>query len=349
MKKERSSNIEILRILSMLMIIAFHWQLHGNNDGIIYSAFSSKQAFSFFWGSWGSLGVDIFFIISSFFGVQSYSLKISRLVPIVVKVSLYGVFVLSCLNIFDLIDFNILETIKSFLGVFAYQYWFISVYVVLYCLHPALNKMMYFLSEKYFIFLVIVLFYSTYVIGFVYINEFVGRLSCGITIYLLVGFFYRFPKYNVFSNYGGWISLLGMSSICLGECFLSFLSLSYGQIFCSIINRIQIITSPFMVIVAFGIFYRTLPLQRFHNNIINFLGKYSVGAYLLHGGSSSIKDVLWDDILNVAYFFNNTCTFVYVVYYIVCTFLFFFIGCIIDFFVSIFVNKLIALFHREYN
>ena len=169
--KGRKSSIELLRIISMIMVIAYHWQLHGNNDGIISSLISVKQIFSFFWGSWGSLGVDIFFIISAFFLVKSSTVKVSRVLPIILKVSFYGVAVLLILNICSWVDFDIIETIKSTLGVFAYQYWFLTVYVVIYFFHPALNMIIEAASKKYLLWMMAVAFYSSYIIGFVFVYE----------------------------------------------------------------------------------------------------------------------------------------------------------------------------------
>lgn len=53
-KKELS--IELLRVISMLMIVAFHWQLHAKHDSVYRSQLTGNQIFSFTIGSWGTLG-----------------------------------------------------------------------------------------------------------------------------------------------------------------------------------------------------------------------------------------------------------------------------------------------------
>lgn len=49
-----------------------------------------------------------------------------------------------------------------------------------------------------------VLIVITYGIGFVFSGEFIGRLSCGITIYLLVGYLEKVSKENIFVKYRYW-------------------------------------------------------------------------------------------------------------------------------------------------
>ena len=332
--KDRISSIEILRIISMIMVIAYHWQLHGNHDGIMYSSLSSKQIFTFAFGSWGSLGVDIFFIISSFFLIRSNDVKLKRLIPIIIKVSLYGTVVLTVANLCGITDFKIMETIKSILGVFAYQYWFLTVYVVIYCLHPMFNIIVEKLSKSYYLFALSVMMFSTFILGFVFINQFIGRLACGVTIYFIVGFLERFPESNLLKRYNYLISVWGGIAIVSLECLLSYMGMQYSATFSSMINRIQTTQSPLMAIVGLGIFYCTLELNIKQSKTINFLGKYSAGAYLLHGGSSFIKGYLWDGVFKVDWYYTNANLAFYVLHYIACIIGLFIIGVIIEFFVD---------------
>lgn len=69
-KQTRNSNIEFLRILSMLLIIAFHATRNGflslTQPVIVYIS-------AVVLGSWGILGVDLFLMISAWFYVNKAS------------------------------------------------------------------------------------------------------------------------------------------------------------------------------------------------------------------------------------------------------------------------------------
>ena len=58
--KKRNTSFELMRIIAMLMVCAYHWQLHGNNDMIPRSGLSANQIISFIFGSWGVLGLICF-------------------------------------------------------------------------------------------------------------------------------------------------------------------------------------------------------------------------------------------------------------------------------------------------
>lgn len=348
LKKNRIASVELLRIISMLMIIAYHWELHGNNGKIIFSPLSIKQFFSFAIGSWGTVGVDLFFIISSYFLLKSKYIKINRIIILIIKVSLYGTVILLIANLAGITEFNLVEMIKSVLGVFAYQYWFIVVYLVIYCLHPTINMVITRLSEKYYLFILCILLFCTYGLGFIFTNELVGRLACGITIYFLIGFLEKYPqKKKRFSNYGLLICLSGILGILFAECLLSYIGMKYLGKANSIINRMQMTQSPVMLIVSCSFFYFIFDKNISGNKVIDFLGKYSVGAYLLHGGSSFIKNYLWDDLLKAGELYRSGPLLNYISHYIISVIAIFGIGClaeyIVDYFIQIFVNRIMSL------
>ena len=67
----RNSSFELLRILSILLIISFHYFIHGNNEQIFTSDFTSNKILAYTFGIWGRLGVNCFIFISSWFLVKS--------------------------------------------------------------------------------------------------------------------------------------------------------------------------------------------------------------------------------------------------------------------------------------
>ena len=99
--KLRFSNIELLRIISMLMVILSHYYCHGNfpEDSFLSANKIVMQLLS----CGGKIAVDIFVIISGYFLVtQKFSwLKLS-------KVFINNLFLeLECLNFFSISLFGI--------------------------------------------------------------------------------------------------------------------------------------------------------------------------------------------------------------------------------------------------
>lgn len=83
-KKERSSNFELLRIFAMMMIILYHIvchciinQLTGRNSQFVQPCFSEKVLFLALLNTFGQIGNAIFILISGFFMARRESEKIN--------------------------------------------------------------------------------------------------------------------------------------------------------------------------------------------------------------------------------------------------------------------------------
>ena len=322
----------------MIMVVAYHWELHAKGDSVYRSVLSVNQIFSFAIGSWGSLGVDLFFMISAYFLIKNNNIKIVKLINLIIKVSFYGTGVLLLANLLNIEPFSIKAIINSLLGVFAYQYWFITVYILVYLMSPCLNVLIISLQKSYYVFILITLIYVVYVFAFInYGNGLIGRLACGVTIYLIIGFLEKYPKYNLFEKYRYIGSVILISGIVFLEIASSFLGTYYNITFYSIIRRIQITESPLMLVAALFILYLFKNFNIQYRKVINFIGKYSAGAYLLHGGGGGyIKGYLWDGLFKAGYYYEQSPN-IYIYHYLLSIMLLFFVGIICEF---IYVNTI---------
>ena len=74
-KVQRNSNLEILRIIAMLFIIAHHFSVHGFGD-VNFAISNANNYVIYFFGILGKIGVDVFIIISAYFMIDSkFNLK----------------------------------------------------------------------------------------------------------------------------------------------------------------------------------------------------------------------------------------------------------------------------------
>ena len=134
---KRISNIELLRIIAMLMIVIAHSVFYGCQfvekntlNLIILSVFRSGA----------KIGVNCFIIITGYFLIESNRKKI-KLIKIIISVFLYSILGFG-INILILHQFTLKEMIASFLPLTFNQYWFATSYVLLYLLFPYLNTLL---------------------------------------------------------------------------------------------------------------------------------------------------------------------------------------------------------------
>lgn len=143
----RNSNVELLRILCMLMVVILHFNNHGANTGIINMPLQLTPALS--WGflveSFCIVAVNCFLLISGFFGI---SLKLRSVVKFYLQCFFIGLFAyllyvwLSPATISS-------EAIFERLLAFTHNgWWFVVSYVGLMLVSPILNRAVDGLSQK---------------------------------------------------------------------------------------------------------------------------------------------------------------------------------------------------------
>ena len=146
--ENRKSNVELLRIVAMLMIIGLHFFGYANAASI-YDGVQSAN--SYFWKIAESFcvgGVNIFVLISGWFLTNKGSVNIRKIVDLIIQVAFWsGIgFLLICL--FGISPFNIKTMIKVMLPYFFGMRWFVTAYIIYFLLIPFLNAGLSALGKK---------------------------------------------------------------------------------------------------------------------------------------------------------------------------------------------------------
>lgn len=133
--KERQSNIELLRLLSMLMIVVFHF----NGHSLVTNA-PILMAEGLAWNATHTLTItatSVFVLISGYFGID---FKISGVLRLYLRCFVWGLigYLLYCLFCSNPVS---LSTLLGRLLAFTHnKWWFVITYLELYFLSPILNS-----------------------------------------------------------------------------------------------------------------------------------------------------------------------------------------------------------------
>ena len=133
--KVRNSNIELLRIVSMLMIVILHFLMHGQI--LKWSAFGSKE-YAIYWmiEAFVFVSVNAFVLISGYFLCLS-EFKVSRLMRIWFQVLFYSIIcTIFCMAIEGV---SLKSLVKAIVPLTAKQYWFATTYVLMILFSPLIN------------------------------------------------------------------------------------------------------------------------------------------------------------------------------------------------------------------
>lgn len=303
-KPQRKSNIELLRIVSMLLIIIFHYVYKGGFEfgELTVNKFIVKTCWFF-----GELGVNLFVLIMGYFSCKG-KFKPQKLILLLLEVLFYHLFS-SAIGYF--VGAGVKTDPKSlflmFFPTLLNQQWYITVYVIIYILSPFLNRFINALTQKEYIrFLLtaLTLWNLLPTVFGVFFNTtesllYYNRLVWLIIIYL-VGAYLRLYPIKFFAS--------RKNSILFSGAVFVFMELS--------IIAIELLSGFFaklgttepayfwppnslpMFLLSVGVFSFFLKTDIPHSKFINLLASTTLGIYLLHDGI--LNQFLWTQIFKNA-------------------------------------------------
>lgn len=131
----RNANIELLRIVSMVLIVLFHFSVHGTwPEGGPLASDTAVEMLSF----GGKLGVNCFVLITGYFMVHGH-LKVQSLLRVMLQTWFYSFAILAISAIAqpDLVTPERLR--EAVTPITSGEYWFITCYLALMVASPFLN------------------------------------------------------------------------------------------------------------------------------------------------------------------------------------------------------------------
>ena len=143
--KIRNSNFELLRIVSMFLIVLYHVILHGNTVGNctndIIKVFLTLIMYI------SIIHVNSFVLLTGYFQSKS-TFKKNKLISLILQALFYMIVIIVVLESLGIISLSKLEILKEVLFLDVNSYWFIKTYVFLYLLSPFLNILIKNLKQK---------------------------------------------------------------------------------------------------------------------------------------------------------------------------------------------------------
>lgn len=338
-KPKRFSNFELLRVLSMLMIIGAHLACHGiqhcEDQNTIYQIFYRgslvNKIFTSALNVGGEVGVAIFFMISGYF--QIYNKKIKSLTKVILECVFYGwinVFFACLIEITGGVQGLDVQSILFYLLKVIFNpisggaWWFISSYVLLMILAPNINKILLKLNDKGWIMLLICVWFLWYSMGHIDRSSYYF-IQRSILFYIL-GAFCRIKK----SKLNGKIQKIIIPVLWLIGTLLFFLIALYsgqGEGFRMkvISNFFDIIKTSIIVPLCAYLIFRVFESWNLKTiSWINISAQTTLGVYLVHD-SIIVRNYIWyelikvDTVLYKSIFFPLYAIIVIIVVFVVCS------------------------------
>ena len=282
---QRNSSFELLRIISMFLIVMSHYTTHGIQPGksgivdLVYSSFRIG----------GTVGVDCFVLITGYFMINSSVTftKIARL--------LYQVFIVvaSINHAAYFIGSPWFETGSKQLMKSFYYYWFINTYLLLMLLSPFLNKILRKMTQKQHLICMCALVFLNYMAPYCHI-PIISNVGLFITLYAISAYIRMYVPSK-------WISVrkVGIFIIALLIIEVVLIWLTHqNRVFSALLSGF-ILGHPSLYLLIFSTLVFVLFTRLFINNsrAINYMGSCTLGIYLFLA-HDSMGHFLWQTILN---------------------------------------------------
>lgn len=300
-KKPRSSNLELYRIVCMLMIVAHHYVVNSgvaSADGPLQSDFTSGNSiFLTLFGAWGKTGINCFLMITGYFMCTS-KITLRKFIKLMGQIYLYK------LLIFPIFLATGYETLSAFRIIkLAMPFWgfsdgFTSCFIIFWLTIPFLSIFVQNMTKRQHELLLLLTLgvytllgsIPTFDVRFNYITWF------GI-IFFIASYIRMYPL-PIFDKkkFWGWMTLLSVLLACASVLGLRLLfgeRTGIGYYFLSDSNKF------FAVAVAICSFLWFKNMNIKYSKVINAFGAGTFGVLLIHANSNAMRQWLWKDTVDV--------------------------------------------------
>lgn len=326
---KRESNFELLRIVSMLFIVAAHFSLYNDFDGGML--LGNQFIYSFF-RCGGKLGVFLFLLITGYFMINS-NIKVRKMVNLEFQVLFYTIGSL----IFWLLlgrGVNFYHVFKSIFPNLSGMYWFFTSYFALYLFIPFINKFLLGLKKEELQKLLLLGFVFLILIPSVFM--FNTPITDGIYLvyYYVVGSYIKlYFNDNKRKYLYLFMFIFSYFLIVLISMFIKYLSINSDVMmeYVYFYTKSQSVL-VFVSAVSLFMFFKNVKVS--YSGIINKIASCSFGVYLFHE-NVFMREILWKDIFIMQPNGNLLYYFVSCLFSVVCVYI---IGGVVDFVRQIIFN-----------
>ncbi len=192
-KRERNSNLEILRIICMFLIVAYHFV--GNTQGFIeYPQHSTFNLVSYHTiGLWGQAAVLCFVMITGYFTVAG-TVRISKVLRLAIETWFYSILITALMVYAGILEYDFEVGIRTFFPLLMRDYWFITDYIILLLLAPLLNRLIRSATRRELGYLVAVLLVVTYFMSGMKEFDYAATPAVLIVFYILAAYIRLYPN-----------------------------------------------------------------------------------------------------------------------------------------------------------
>lgn len=295
----KNINIEILRIISMVMVIILHFLLHGNILNSINKDININNFLIFLLETISIIAVNIYVLIGGYYLCEK-KFDFKRVINILIKVYIYSAIIGIILILTSKINLNIKNLYNIFFPFLSQEYWYVNAYIILLLISPFINMIIEKINKKQFQVLLIILLICNSVLP-VFTKSAI-TISSGnsvtwfINLYLISAYIkkYSLPIKNNLFIYSIILILFNILILATNRIFnINIVMHLYSY------NTIFVLS---MSVLIFNLFLQSH--KKYNENIsrkIQWISSSTFSVYLI-SDNKFIRKILWNNIINISYY-----------------------------------------------
>ena len=322
----RDSNIELFRIITMIMIVAHHYVVNSGLMDIVEAqkSLGIQDIFLLIFGSEGKTGINCFVLITGWFMCTS-SITAKKYGKLLGQRYFYAIILWLVFLVTKYELFSFKAFLKVIFPFFTVADNFTGCFLLFYLFIPFVNKLIHSLNEKQHLsLLALCLFVYTFLPSLMKATVNFNYITWFTVLYLISSYLRLYPK-KWFSNTKLWGSLSTLSILAswgsvvvfayLGNKF-SKTGIAYFEVADS--NKILAVVTA----ICLFMFFKNLNIKQ--SKLINTIAASTFGVLLIHANSDTMRQFLWKDVLKNTNMYGTPYLFLHAIgsvlgVYIICT------------------------------
>lgn len=292
--KKRDSNLELFRIVTMLLIIAHHYVVNSelmSDDGpLTVFPTAARSLFLLLFGAWGKIGINCFVMITGYFMCKS-QITAKKFAKLVGEWLFYRYVILLIFIVLGYDAMTLKSIIKLAIPISMIEQNFTPCFVVFWLFIPFLNKITAIITERQHLYLLMLLGFTYVLLGTIH-RVSMNYVSWFVVLYFIASYIRLYPKKWMNNNVICGVFLLLSVALAAASIFVCVKTGRFAYYFVTDSNTVLAV----IVGVFAFLFFRNIRIP--YSRFINAVGASTFGVFLIHAHSSSMRKWLWTDTID---------------------------------------------------
>ena len=299
-KKTRNSNLELYRIIVMLLIIAHHYVVNSGLFDVLHNEpFNVSSSLMLLFGAWGKTGINCFVLITGYFMCKS-SFSWDKLLKLYLQITFYAIIIYGIFCISGHERLNLYNIMWQLWPAKSIADGFTSCFLLFYLFIPFLNIFINGLDRKKHVLLLMLLLFVFSLLPTIPVIRMTFNYVGWFMVLYLVGSYIRLYGFGnrIRHSVWGWSTLILVllaSWTIIGMIYLyksNYIPVFYPYFFISDSNKILSLA----IAVTSFMYFKDLRIP--HSRVINAMGGATFGVFLIHTRGDVMRNWLWRETVD---------------------------------------------------